>query len=116
MRKRELQRLIAKWQARLRLENWKVALLIRFVEKFPDQDAQLALPSLYLREAELELDPRAPDPERSLLHELVHLRLVGLVPWETAEELEEPVVWAFTDALLAVERQTPTPTAGAAGR
>lgn len=104
MRKRELVALCSKWQRRLRLVDWRVEIVVKFVKGYPNSDAWVTVEE-YTRTAEIEIDPRAANPERSLLHELTHMTISPVVPDGIAEGVEEQVVWSITDALLDTDRR-----------
>ena len=100
----DLSKLCKEWQDLLRM-SWGVRIQRTFVQDFPNTDAWCGGVEEYTQQARIEVDPRSKDPERSLLHELLHLRLSSVVPWETAADLEEPVIWALTDALITLKRK-----------
>lgn len=105
MRKRELEALCAKWRRRLRIVDWRLTVRRAFIAGWPDVDGGNDYEG-FTRVATITIDPRAPDPERTLVHELVHMTVSPIAPPDTPEAVEEPVVWAITDALLETDRRT----------
>lgn len=103
MRKRDLEQIAAKWRARLRIQNWTLRIARQYVSGWPVIEGDCSLEE-YTREAVITIDPRSTQPERILLHELVHMTIAGAVSADCPEEVEEPVVWSLTDALLESER------------
>lgn len=80
-REQRVRDLIAKWQPRLRLQAWD----IRYVdEKLPDLTTDTSLACGYImgynQQAQLWIDPKAPDAdlEALVLHELGHIVLFYL--------------------------------------
>lgn len=105
MRKRELEALCAKWRRRLRIVDWRLTIRRAFVAGWPDVDGDVDYEG-FPRIATIVVDPRAVDPERTLLHELVHMTIFPVAGTDTPEAVEEPVVWAITDALIETDRRT----------
>lgn len=103
MRKRQLETLAAKWTRRLRIQNWRIRIRRVYVAGWPDTEGDCELEH-YTREAVVTVDPRSKQPERIMLHELVHLATSPLVSAGVPEQVEEPVVWSLTDAFLDTER------------
>lgn len=103
MRRRQLDQLAEKWRRRLRIQDWRVRIRRTWVAGWPDTEGDCEIEH-YTRQAVVTVDPRSQQPERILLHELVHLATSPLVVNGCPEQVEELVVWGVTDALLDSER------------
>ena len=95
MEQKPLARLCRTWQRRLRLQDWRVEVRFAPSEEFPkDEQARVEYDDTELTATILLQDQGEPEViERTLVHELLHLRLAaweapyGHPPVETAINL-----------------------------
>ncbi len=111
----ELEQIVEKWQPRLKLQDWDItAVFVPVNELDTNADANVrydlnhsAALIRILKPEHVELSgPRLHDydPEYSVLHELVHLRLADISSSEESGYLEERAVNAITRALLDLDQ------------
>ncbi len=92
------------WQALLGIADWHITLKVEFQKGFPDPDANVEVHE-YDRTAIIWIDPRAKDPELSLVHELVHVAQAMALRSRVSMEGEEHFVWSMARALVALKRK-----------
>lgn len=108
MRVKELRERCTFWQNRLKLQDWDVLVKVgRLVEHEPDYEAG-EMPHTYeglacwsTEEAKclILISPKSPDRERTLKHELLHLRLEGHQDPKKYDDQYERAINALVDAL-----------------
>ena len=88
----------------LRMGDWNITLKTEFVEQWPAAEGwSLALK--HAREGTIWVDPRAKDKESVIVHELVQIKYAPIIKESVESLLDEPVVFAIGDALLALKRK-----------
>lgn len=104
MRKRDLERLLIEWQVALRLADWEIDF---HVGRDPDiKDAQgTCVYDVNERTATIFVDPKSPDPELTVVHELCHLWTGPLCGRSTAKVYEEQAVESVSKTLVDLKRQ-----------
>jgi len=96
--------LLAEWQGILRLRDWNVTATIVSVIEFADTDEADIEPHLQRREATARISEGCPDPELSLVHELLHIWTRSLSEESTNELIEEHAIEAISTALVRFKR------------
>jgi len=112
--KPDLAALVADWQARLRLRDWRVS--VKYVVDLRDSAGRpchgLCYPFLDAKKATILIrDPEssppvasAPTVEETVVHELVHLHIAPLAGSTQAEvAAEEQAVWSIAEAIMTVK-------------
>lgn len=112
--KPDLAALVADWQARLRLRDWRVT--VKYVTDLRDSGGRpchgLCYPFLDAKKATILIrDPEssppvagAPTVEETVVHELVHLHIAPLSGSTQAEvAAEEQAVWSIAEAIMTVK-------------
>lgn len=103
MRKRDLERLLIEWQVALALADWEIEL--RASKDPDDMDAEGTVDcELNERTATIHVNPKCPDPERTIVHELIHLWTMPIRS-ERTDLCEEQAVEAISRALVNLRRQ-----------
>ena len=106
----QLQRMIDKWQERLKLQEWTIeagiihGLKDCYAKISYDRYAAIAHLVLLDPEEALAMQRLQPyDPEHAILHELIHLRLADCAIEHSPQE--ERAVNAMASALLRLDRE-----------
>lgn len=105
MTRREVDRLLAEWQAALRLRDWQVTVQIVPASEFADEDEADVDPHKERRSAVVRISEKSPDPELALVHELLHLWTRSLAGEDFIELIEEHAIEAISVALVTYKRQ-----------
>lgn len=105
MRERTLLSLMKWWQSLLGLSDWRTAL--HYVGKGKlKQNMGECVYWPQDRTAKIYVERGQPDPEATLIHELLHLWTRAIREGKKADLVEEQAIEALTRALLALKRGT----------
>jgi len=97
-----LNRLVGKWQKRMRLQDWEIAAEFVPPGSLGDSVALAAVePDYRTVQMKIQEDPPA-DVESHVVHELVHVRLWG---WTAPNDREEGDINMLTVALVDAYRR-----------
>lgn len=91
MRKRELDRLRKEWQRRLALSDWRIRLVVGTDPKQPETEGDVEYDAEE-RVATIRITPGGEEPERVLIHELMHLIFELANSSQTGEEQQANAV------------------------
>jgi len=100
----EMDSLLSEWQGILRLRDWGITATIVPVVEFADADEADIEPHIQRREATARISEGCPDPELSLVHELLHIWTRSLAEDSTNELIEEHAIEAISNALIRFKR------------
>lgn len=112
MRRRQLQDYVARWQRRLRLQDWNVAIKIVPDEQLPDclgqieylTDSRQALLKIR-RKIDWPIEEFPENEERVIIHELLHLHFRPML--ESKGRTEEQSINAIVDLLYKFSEGKP---------
>lgn len=96
----------ARWQARLRLEDWRIEYRCEMPEKYAATHNGLSATNVDTRQAMVLVNPNLKDPafvHEVILHELLHVLLYDLKEAKS-EQVDEQVVRAVTEAILCSDK------------
>ena len=105
MKKPNLNKLLAKWQRRLRLQDWNITIEYQALDKFPDEEigrAKMSPNNFYAKIWVLEPAENTSwietlhNVELTVIHELVHILQ------STAKDNEEVFIEKLAQALLEI--------------
>lgn len=102
--KGELGCLLKWWMALLRMRDWEITLKSQYVEGYPVVRGKCE-PYVESREADITVDPRTPDRELILVHELLHALHDPIIKTNVESIPEENAVWALAHALVSLKRK-----------
>lgn len=114
----KLEALLAKWQKILRLSDWDIEAVFAPYHKIMEGCMAQITPNHFHKRAEIRIMCEADfenagfltavfDPERSIVHELLHIHLATANPKRKEDSLEEEqTVNTLTKALLYLDRRS----------
>lgn len=92
------------WTALLRMRDWDINLKSEYVKGYPIIRGKCE-PYVESKEADITIDPRTPDRELILVHELLHALHDPIIRDDVQGIPEENAVWAIAHALIALKRK-----------